>query len=116
MKKLLIGLLVFLTLGLLSITKVHAGLDTNVIESPIGLNLTELGARVSGLFQPIIMLTFLGVAIYGGYVRMTAGADADAEARGIKILTSGIVGFIIIVLAPVIVSLVQQILGLTSSF
>lgn len=116
MKKMFVILFIFVAFGLLSITKVHAGLNTNVIESPIGLNLTELGGRISGLFQPIIMLTFLGVAIYGGYVRMTAGADADAEARGIKILTSGIVGFIIIVLAPVIVSLVQQILGLTSSF
>jgi hypothetical protein len=67
--------------------------------------------NVTGLVRFGVLFTFLGVSIYGGILRMTAAGNAEQEEKSSKTLIGGIVGFIITALAPVFVSLVQQIIG-----
>jgi hypothetical protein len=50
--------------------------------------------------------------IYGGFVRMTAAGDPDKEQKSMKILTAGIIGFVIIALTPLIINILGKFLGI----
>lgn len=82
------------------------------IKSPVP-DLGTLVNNVTSLIRPVVIFTFLGVMMYGGFTRMTAAGNSDQEAKSVQIMTAGIIGFAIFVLAPVIIDLVQQILGIS---
>jgi hypothetical protein len=54
------------------------------------------------------------VIIFGGYTRLTAAGDPEKEKKSMQIITAGIVGFLIIVLAPLIVGFIGTLLGVDS--
>lgn len=84
-------------------------------EIPCPLNncdLIENISRLTGLVRPIAIIALIGVIIYGGFTRLTAAGDAEKEKKSMQILTAGIVGFLIIALAGVIVGFIGQILGI----
>lgn len=81
------------------------------ITPPTNLGIMDLIERILNLVAPIIVFVFLGVIMYGGFVRMTAAGDADKEKQSSQILLAGIIGFVIIALAPVIVNLLGRIIG-----
>lgn len=89
-----------------------AGIDANEIPNPLGDDFAGLFANLTSLIRPFIILSFLAVMIYGGYLKMTAAGNAEQEEKASKTFTAGIIGFVIIVLAPLIVSVVQQLIGL----
>lgn len=66
---------------------------------------------LSALVFPIATFIFLVMIIIGGFTKLTAAGDADKEAKAMKVLQAGIIGFVIIVLAPLIVSIVGTFLG-----
>ncbi|MFQ5493453.1 MAG: hypothetical protein ACE5DX_04810 [Candidatus Dojkabacteria bacterium] len=69
---------------------------------------------LSSLIQPAAILAFLAMIIYGGFTKLTAAGNPDQEAKSSKILTAGVIGFIIIVLAPLIVNIIGTLLGISS--
>jgi hypothetical protein len=81
------------------------------ITPPTNLGIMDLIERILNLVAPIIVLVFMAVIMYGGFVRMTAAGDPDKEKQSSQILLAGIVGFVIIALAPVIVNLLGRIIG-----
>ncbi len=85
------------------------------IKGPIPGNIFDFISKVSGYLRPLIVILFLFVIIYGGFVRMTAAGDAEKEKKSTSILTAGIVGFIIVVLAPVIVKIISALIGVQDS-
>ncbi len=90
-------------------------LDTSIgtIQSPLGdTDMFGLIERLVGYVRPIIAITFLFVIIYGGYTRMTAAGDPEKEKKSNSILTAGVIGFAIIVLAPAVVRLVSSLIGI----
>lgn len=91
----------------LILKKVYAD---GTIVSPLPTDLFTIVGNLTNLIIPIVIITFLGILIYGGYLRMTAAGDPDQEAKSMQVITGAIVGFIIIVLAPVLVSLVRSLL------
>lgn len=86
------------------------------IKGPVEGDLISFINRITNYIQPLIAVIFLFVIVYGGFVRMTAAGDPEKEKKSTMILTAGIVGFLIIVLAPAIVNLVTSIIGLQSGF
>lgn len=74
-------------------------------------NLEEIINTAGNLIRTAMVLTFLGVVMYGGWVRMTAREDAKKVEASSKIIVAGAIGFGIIVLAPVVVDLVGTLLG-----
>lgn len=66
---------------------------------------------LSNWVRPIAIVSLLGVIIYGGYIRLTAVGNSDKEEKAMKIIQAGIIGFIIIVLAPLVVGIIGSILG-----
>lgn len=63
------------------------------------------------LIRPIIVLALVATLMYGGWVYLNAKDDDAQVSKAKKILTAAVIGFIIIVLAPVIVQLVGSLLG-----
>ena len=62
-------------------------------------SLSEVIVVITNLFKVIVILSFAGVIVYGGLIRMTAqGNDAQIQ-KSTKIIIAGIIGFAIIVLA-----------------
>jgi TRAP-type C4-dicarboxylate transport system permease small subunit len=80
--------------------------------APIAPDLPELFGNITSLIRPIILITFVGMMIWAGYLRMTAAGNAEQEEKSIQTLIAAIIGFIIVVLAPVIVNIVQQVLNI----
>lgn len=71
---------------------------------------------VLGLIRPIVLLTLIATLMYGGFIYLTARDDDKKVANAKKIMTAAIVGFVIIVLAPVVVQLVGSLLGIRAGF
>ncbi len=82
------------------------------IRPATSVNLTDLFRNTLGLIVPIIVFVLLGMIIYGGYTRLTAAGDPEKEEQSNQIITSAIIGFVIIALAPLIVNLLAQFLGI----
>ncbi len=82
------------------------------VENPVTVNsLEELVTRLGGVVRTVVVVALIVVLIYGGWVRLTAQDSDEAVAKSSKIIVSAIVGFVIIVLAPVIVELVGSLIG-----
>ena len=83
------------------------------IAGPLGdVDIAELINRLSSIVVPITVIAFLGVVIYGGFTRLTAAGDPEKEKKSVHILTAGIIGFLIIVFAPLIVGFIGEILNI----
>lgn len=83
------------------------------IPNPSQFNsLEEVINTALALIRPAVILVLIGVLMYGGYVRLTAQDNADKQASSVKIIVSGLIGFAIIVLAPVLVDFFGVILGI----
>jgi len=74
-------------------------------------SLEEIINVLGGLIRPIVILALIVMLMYGGWVRLTARDDPKKVEASSKIITAAIVGFAIIVLAPVIVRFVGSLLG-----
>jgi hypothetical protein len=93
---------------------VTAYAQVNQIVPPLSLSLEELFEKATSFIRPAVLITFLFVVIIGGFTRMTAAGNPEQEEKSMKILTAGIIGFIIVAIAPVIVDFVAQILNIPS--
>lgn len=71
--------------------------------------------RMTRLIQPAVAIAFLFVIVYGGFTRMTAAGDPEKEKKSMQILTAGIAGFIIIVMAQFVVELITSVLGIENA-
>ncbi len=106
---LIISFLVILFVGLTFASDVHAA----PIPCPISnCDLLSNFEGLTGLIRPVATFAFLGMVAYGGLVRLTAAGNEENEKKSNQILTAAVVGFIIIVLAPLIVGFVGQIFGI----
>lgn len=102
-----ISTLALTTFGFLS-SSTSAATIPNPIEPK---TIADVINRVSGFVQPILVITLLVLIFAAGFTRLTSAGDADKEQKSVKILTSAVIGFIIVVLAPLIIKIVGSILG-----
>jgi hypothetical protein len=66
----------------------------------------------SSYILPIASLALLGIITYAGFIKLTAAGNADKEKEAMQALTSGIVGFILILSASLVVSIIGALLGI----
>jgi hypothetical protein len=109
MRKLINLATAFVFLNALTVNVFAASIENPV--SPAFSNVSNILSSFSALIVPIAVFLFLVMIIYGGFTKLTAAGDAEKEAKAMKILEAGIIGFVIIVLAPLIVSLITSFLG-----
>jgi len=62
----------------------------------------------------IAALLLLGYLIYGGYTKLTAGGNAEKDKEAKLIIRNAIIGFTLVMIAPIIVRTVGAILGVQS--
>ncbi len=94
-------------------TPLTSSADPTDIEPPIRFkNLEEVIKFFTGIIFPLTALGLLAALIVAGFTRMTAAGDAEKEKKSMKIITSAIIGFVIIALAGVIVNSMCALLGI----
>ncbi len=81
------------------------------VRGPTNYSIMDVINNVTGLLGPLVLIVFLVMLVYGGFMRMTAGGDPEKEAQSNKIITGAVIGFIIIALAPLIINLLGQFIG-----
>jgi len=118
MKKIIISfcLLVIITFviflsGIGSTLAAGTDVEIGTIKGPVEGDFLDFISRITKYIQPLIAVVFLFVIVYGGYTRMTATGDPEKEKKSMSIITAGIIGFLIIVLAPAIVNLITSLVG-----
>ncbi|MFW5702565.1 MAG: hypothetical protein ACOCXP_01210 [Candidatus Dojkabacteria bacterium] len=83
-----------------------------MITSPTDITILSLIRGVVSLLPGLIVMVFLGMLIYGGFVKMTAAGDPEKEKQSSQILTAAVVGFVIIVISPFVINILGRLLGI----
>lgn len=73
--------------------------------------LEEIVNAFLSLLRFVVVILLVIAIMYGGITRITSQGDADKIAKSQKIIVSAIIGFAIVVLAPVIVEFVGTLVG-----
>jgi len=87
---------------------------SNTIQCPLNplfCDISSIISTLSAFILPVATLVFLTMLLYGGFVYLTAGGSDEKVALAKKILTYAVIGFIIIVVAPVIVGIIGALFG-----
>lgn len=88
--------------------------DPSEIPNPGPFNdLSSVIKFFTGIIFPLTALGLLAALIIAGFTRMTAAGDAEKEKKSMQIITSAIIGFVIIALAGVIVNSMCALLGVS---
>ena len=66
-------------------------------------------ATLSRWTRSLAILAYLAMMLYAGYVRMTAGGDPEKAKKAIQIIMYSTTGFILIIIAPLIIRTVGAI-------
>lgn len=74
-------------------------------------SLEDIINAVGGLVRFIVVVTLIIALMIGGWTRLTSQGEPDKIAKSQKIMVAAVIGFIIIVLAPVIVDFVGRLIG-----
>jgi hypothetical protein len=77
-------------------------------------SLEQVISALGALLQPIFIITFAAMIIYGAWVRMNSRGDDAKVALSSKIIIAAVIGFAIAVFAPTIVNIVSSILGVNA--
>src|SRR3972149_10450572 len=97
--------------GILAITLApHSALAQLVSPTtPGGLSTEDLSTTISNIINAVLALVGvigLGVILYGGFRWMTAAGNEEAVGEAKKIITAGVIGLIIVIVAWAVVSFV----------
>lgn len=82
------------------------------IPNPVGPAWQDFPTAVSTLsrwIRSLAVLIYLGMVLYAGYIRQTAGADPEKAKKSMQILMYSTTGFILIILAPLIINTIAAI-------
>lgn len=94
--------------GLLT-TKVSA---QTIVSNPVKFQtLSDVVNFLTSIVRPIVLVVFLVVIMLGGWNYMTDGGDGKKIGKAKTMIIAGILGFVIIALAPVVVELIGGLLG-----
>jgi len=66
----------------------------------------------SSYILPLATLILLGVIVYAGFLRLTSAGNPDKEKQSMQTLTSGIVGFALVLSAALVVGIIGAIFGI----
>lgn len=94
----------------------NIGKDNPVaIQGPLDENISSLGAIITkalGFIMPMAGIVLLFVLISGGYDYMMSQGNADKVKSAQAKITSGIIGFILLIISFLVTRLIAYIFGL----
>jgi hypothetical protein len=85
------------------------------LENPLASQFKDIPSIVnwaSSFILPISTLALVGIVIYAGFLKLTSAGNPDKEKQFMETLTSGIVGFILILSASLVISILGALLGI----
>jgi hypothetical protein len=85
------------------------------IGNPISERFRDLPSIVNVLsswIRPFAVISLLIMIVYAGFTKLTALGDQEKEKRAMMMIQAAIIGFIIIVIAPVLVRIIGAVLGI----
>jgi len=85
------------------------------LESPVSDKWKDLASILNSLsswIRPLAIIFLLWLIVWGGFVRLRAAGNPEEEKKAYFIIRGAIIGFIIIVMAPLIVETIGLILGI----
>lgn len=65
----------------------------------------------SSYVLPVATLVLVGIIIYAGFIKLTSAGNPDKEKQSMQTLTSGIVGFALILSAALVVGILGALFG-----
>lgn len=74
-------------------------------------NPAQLVGRALQLIQPVAIIGFVFSVVYAGFLKMSAGVNADGDKKAMTIAKAAITGFIIIFMASFITNIIMNLLG-----
>ncbi len=104
-----LALLALLTPVLVSAQNVNFGI--NQISNTIGLTASdprEVAARIINVLLGFLGIIAVVIVLYGGFMWMTAAGNEERISKAKQILTAGIIGLVIIIMAWAIASYVVR--------
>lgn len=114
LKQKLFSLLITLTVVGLFLLFVHGDVSATGIEIP-NLSkydtLEEVVNTFLDVLRVVVIIVLIVALMIGGLTRITSQGDADKIAKSQKIIVSALVGFAIVILAPVIVEFAGRLFG-----
>jgi len=84
------------------------------IENPLSSTFKDIPSIVnwaSSYILPLATLVLLGIIVYAGFLRLTSAGNPDKEKQSMQTLTSGIVGFALVLSAALVVSIIGALFG-----
>ena len=106
-KSLLLSLLVYPFFS--SVTSAAA------IVTPLSEEFKDLPSIInwaSKYILPFATLALIGIIIYAGFIRLTSAGNPEKEKQSMQTLTSGIVGFALILSASLIIGILGAMFGI----
>ncbi|MBL8014879.1 MAG: hypothetical protein JNK26_01670 [Candidatus Doudnabacteria bacterium] len=103
--------IVFFGMAVLLSTSVGAGGMLGIPNISQYERLEDVINAFLSILRTVVILLLIIALMIGGYTRLTSQGDADKIAQSQKIIVSALIGFAIIVLAPVIVQFFGTVLG-----
>jgi hypothetical protein len=85
------------------------------IENPLANTFKDIPSIVnwaSSYVLPVSTVALLGIIVYAGFIKMTAIGNPDKEKMAMQTLTSGIVGFALILSSSLVVGILGAMLGI----
>jgi hypothetical protein len=85
------------------------------IPNPISSVFKDLPSIInwfSSVILPFATLALLGIIIYAGFIKLTSAGNPDKEKQAMQTLTSGIVGFVLVLSASLVVGIIGAALGI----
>jgi hypothetical protein len=76
-------------------------------------SLEDVVSALGSLIQPVFILTFLAMILYGAWIRLTSRGDVEKLTKSRNIIISAVIGFALAVLAPSVVNIITGLLGVT---
>lgn len=85
------------------------------VESPLSETFKDVSSIVnwaSGAVLPIATIVLVGIIIYAGFLKLTSMGNPDKEKQSMQTLTSGVIGFALILSAALIVGILGALFGI----
>ncbi len=103
-------IVIFMFLILLVVPSVVSAQGT--FPNPVGEAFKDFPTTINTLsrwVRSLAVLAYIGMILYAGYVRETAAGDPEKAKKSMQILMYSTTGFILIILAPIIVNTIAAI-------
>lgn len=104
LKKIVLSLFILLFISPISVGAV-------TIPNPVSGDFLSIISKLTSFIRPFTILVFILVMFWGGFQIEIAGDKTEKVTNGMKTIAAGIVGLIIMFLAPTIPDLIGAIFG-----